>query len=89
MRKIRFILLGMFLSFIGILSPKALYNEYDYYIDTYNIMNFKVVQLYQEIELLGQILDKGEEFIRLEIVLNIHGEAYSKATFLIQHFNEK
>lgn len=37
MRKIRFILLGMFLSFIGILSPKALYNEYDYYIDTYNI----------------------------------------------------
>ena len=37
MRKIRFILLGIFLSFIGILSPKALYNEYDYYIDTYNI----------------------------------------------------
>ena len=62
---------------------------HSYHIDTYNIMNFKVVQLYQEIELLGQILDKGEEFIRLEIVLNIHGEAYSKATFLIQHFNEK
>ena len=37
MRKIRFILLGVLLSFIGILSPKALYNEYDYYIDTYNI----------------------------------------------------
>lgn len=37
MRKIRFIFLGILLSFIGILSPKALYNEYDYYIDTYNI----------------------------------------------------
>ena len=37
MRKIWFILLGILLSFIGILSPKALYNEYDYYIDTYNI----------------------------------------------------
>ena len=89
MRKIKILLIGLILSFVSILSQKALYNEYDYYIDTYNIMNFKVVQLYQEIELLGQILDKGEEFIRLEIVLNIHGEAYSKATFLIQHFNEK
>ena len=37
MRKIRFIFWGILLSFIGILSPKALYNEYDYYIDTYNI----------------------------------------------------
>ena len=64
-------------------------NIHSYHIDTYNIMNFKVVQLYQEIELLGQIIDKGEQFIRLEIVLNIQGEAYSKATFLIQHFNEK
>ena len=33
---------------------------HSYHIDTYNIMNFKVVQLYQEIELLGQILDKGK-----------------------------
>lgn len=65
------------------------HNIHSYHIDTYNIMNFKVVQLYQEIELLGQIIDKGEQFIRLEIVLNIQGEAFSKATFLIQHFNEK
>lgn len=37
MRKIKILLIGLLLSFVGILSPKALYNEYDYYIDTYNI----------------------------------------------------
>ncbi len=62
---------------------------HSYHIDTYNIMNFKIVQLYQEIELQGVIIDKGEQFIRLEIVLSVHGTAYSKATFMIQHFNEK
>ena len=62
---------------------------HSYHIDTYNIMNFKIVQLYQEIELQGVIIDKGEQFIRLEIVLSVHGMAYSKATFMIQHFNEK
>lgn len=62
---------------------------HSYHIDTYNIMNFKIVQLYQEIELVGIIIDKGEQFIRLEIVLNVQGETYSKATFMIQHFNEK
>lgn len=62
---------------------------HSYHIDTYNIMNFKIVQLYQEIELIGEIIDRGEQFIRLEIVLNVQGTAYSKATFMIQHFNEK
>ncbi|WP_213810482.1 DRTGG domain-containing protein [Jeotgalicoccus sp. WY2] len=62
---------------------------HSYHIDTYNIMNFKIVQLYQEIELSGEIIDRGEQFIRLEIVLNVQGTAYSKATFMIQHFNEK
>ena len=62
---------------------------HSYHIDTYNIMNFKIVQLYQEIELTGEIIDRGEQFIRLEIVLNVQGTAYSKATFMIQHFNEK
>lgn len=62
---------------------------HSYHIDTYNIMNFKIVQLYQEIELQGVIIDKGEQFIRLEIVLSVNGTAYSKATFMIQHFNEK
>ena len=37
MRKIKILLIGLILSFVSILSPKALYNEYDYYIDTYNI----------------------------------------------------
>lgn len=37
MKKIKILLLTLILSFVGILSPKALYNEYDYYIDTYNI----------------------------------------------------
>ncbi|CAM4147669.1 DRTGG domain-containing protein [Jeotgalicoccus halotolerans] len=62
---------------------------HSYHIDTYNIMNFKIVQLYQEIELTGEIIDRGEQFIRLEIILNVQGTAYSKATFMIQHFNEK
>ena len=62
---------------------------HSYHIDTYNIMNFKIVQLYQEIELTGEIIDRGEQFIRLEIVLNVQDTAYSKATFMIQHFNEK
>src|SRR5699024_6673259 len=62
---------------------------HSYHIDTYNVMNFKIVQLYQEIELTGEIIDRGEQFIRLEIILNVQGTAYSKATFMIQHFNEK
>lgn len=62
---------------------------HSYHIDTYNVMNFKIVQLYQEIELTGEIIDRGEQFIRLEIILNVQGAAYSKATFMIQHFNEK
>ena len=37
MKKIKILLLTLILSFVGILSPKALYNEYDYYIDNYNI----------------------------------------------------
>lgn len=38
---------------------------HSYHIDTYNIMNFKIVQLYQEIELQGVIIDKGEQFIQI------------------------
>ena len=37
MKKIKILLLTLILSFVGVLSPKALYNEYDYYIDNYNI----------------------------------------------------
>src|SRR5699024_2367069 len=59
-----------------------------YHIDTYNVMNFKIVQLYQEIELTGEIIARGEQFIRLEIILNVQGTAYSNATFMIQHFYE-
>lgn len=62
---------------------------HSYHIDNYNIMNFKIVQLYQEIELTGIIFDRGEQFIRLEIGLTVQNEAYSKAIFMIQHFNEK
>ena len=38
MPKIKYLLIILFVSFIGLINAEALYNNYDYYIDNYNII---------------------------------------------------
>ena len=38
MRKIKYLLVMLFVSFISLTNAKGLYDNYDYYIDDYNVV---------------------------------------------------
>ncbi|GAA3724260.1 CBS domain-containing protein [Salinicoccus jeotgali] len=64
-------------------------NIASYHIDTMNIMNMKLMQLNQELVIEGEVLDAGEQFLRMEVITRANGEIHMKAVLLIQHYKEK
>ncbi|MHC0552214.1 DRTGG domain-containing protein [Salinicoccus sp. CNSTN-B1] len=64
-------------------------NIESYHIDTMNIMNMKLMQLNQELVIEGEVLDAGEQFLRMEVIARANGEIHMKAVLLIQHYKEK
>ncbi len=64
------------------------YDIHSYHIDTLNLMNVKLVQLNQEIILEGNIIDLGDQFLRLEVETSTDGEIFSKAMLMIQHYSD-
>ncbi|WP_411841983.1 DRTGG domain-containing protein [Salinicoccus sp. HZC-1] len=63
------------------------YDIHSYHIDSLNLMNVKLVQLNQEIVLEGNIIDLGDQFLRLEVETKTDGEIFSKAMLMIQHYS--
>ncbi|TVT29694.1 CBS domain-containing protein [Salinicoccus cyprini] len=80
-----------FMRLIERLAEVVLGNHgiYSYHIDTLNVMNIKLVQLYQELVIEGDILDLGDQFLRLEVEARSDDGIYMKATLLIQYYKEK
>lgn len=62
---------------------------YSYHIDSYHVTQMKVVQLYQEIQLTGEILDIGHQFLRLEVVTSNERTIFSKALLQVQIYEHK
>lgn len=61
---------------------------HSYHIDSLNLMNVKLVQLNQEIVLEGNILDLGDQFLRLEVETSAEDEILSKGLLMIQHYSD-
>lgn len=64
------------------------YDIHSYHIDSLNLMNVKLVQLNQEIVLEGNIIDLGDQFLRLEVETSTDGGILSKAMLMIQHYSD-
>ncbi|KKK35743.1 hypothetical protein WN59_02695 [Salinicoccus sediminis] len=61
---------------------------HSYHIDSLNLVNVKLVQLNQEIVLEGNIIDLGDQFLRLEVETSSEGNVLSKAMLMIQHYSD-
>lgn len=72
-------------------AVKAVLSNYDinsYHIDSMNVMNLKLIQLNQELILEGQVIDIGDQFIRLEVVTASDEVVYSKVSMLVQYYKK-
>lgn len=65
------------------------YDIHSYHLDSMNLMNVKLVQLNQDIVLEGNVIDLGDQFLRLETVTTSNGETFSKAMLMIQYYRER
>lgn len=65
------------------------YNIYSYHIDSYHVTQMKIVQLHQQITLIGEIMDMGHQFLRLEVATVSDGVVYSKALLQVQIYEHK
>ena len=65
------------------------YDIHSYHLDSMNLMNIKLVQLNQDIVLEGNVIDLGDQFLRLETVTTSNGEIFSKAMLMIQYYRER
>lgn len=65
------------------------HNIYSYHIDSYNVTQMKVVQLHQQIQLSGVVIDKGHQFLRLEVETTSNRIVYSKALLQVQIYEHK
>lgn len=61
---------------------------HSYHMDSLNLVNVKLVQLNQEIVLEGNIIDLGDQFLRLEVETYSEGNVLSKAMLMIQHYSD-
>ncbi|WP_017549097.1 DRTGG domain-containing protein [Salinicoccus carnicancri] len=61
---------------------------HSYHMDSLNLVNVKLVQLNQEIVLEGNIIDLGDQFLRLEVETSSEGNVLSKAMLMIQHYSD-
>lgn len=64
-------------------------NIYSYHIDSYHVTQMKVVQVYQDIELTGDIIDIGHQFLRLEVLTKSNQMIFSKALLQVQIYENK
>lgn len=67
----------------------TLLNDYDimnYHIDSMNMTNLKLVQINQHIQLKGEILDLGGQYIKLEVKTITDGVVYNKVGIMVQYF---
>lgn len=62
---------------------------YSYHIDSYHVTQMKVVQLYENIQLSGDIIDIGHQFLRLEVVTRNARTIFSKALLQVQIYENK
>lgn len=70
-------------------AVKAVLSNYDinsYHIDSLNMINLKLIQLNQELELEGNVIDIGDQFIRLEVIAKSNDIIHSKVSMLVQYY---
>ncbi len=58
----------------------------NYHIDSLNMTHLRLVQINQNIQLKGEILDIGDQYIKMEIKTMTDGVLYSKVGLMVQYF---
>ncbi|SOC39201.1 predicted transcriptional regulator [Salinicoccus kekensis] len=58
----------------------------NYHIDSLAMTNLKLVQINQAIQLNGEILDIGDQYIKMEVKTMSDGVLYSKVGLMVQYF---